>query len=162
MAQSIRLTDNDFSAVSGARVLVVEARYYTDIADELLRGAREVLEAADADVEVISVLGALEVGQAIAIALEEGLDVDAIVALGTVIRGETTHYDIVAGESARALTELALDYVVPIGNGILTVENAEQAWERARASGDNKGGFAARAALALVAVRRQIADKVED
>lgn len=162
MAQSIRLTDDDFSAVSGARVLVVEARYYADIADELLRGARAVLEAAEAEVEVITVAGALEIGQAIAIALEEGLDVDAIVALGTVIRGETSHYDIVAGESARALTELALDYVVPIGNGILTVENTEQAWTRARVAGDNKGGFAARAALALVGVRRQIVDKVED
>lgn len=162
MAQSVRLTDDDFSAVSGARVLVVEARYYADIADELLRGAREVLEAAEAEIEVISVPGALEIGQAIAIALEDGLDVDAVVALGTVIRGETSHYDIVANESARALTELALDYAVPVGNGILTVENAEQAWVRARTTGDNKGGFAARAALALVAVRRQIADKVED
>lgn len=162
MAQSVRLADDDFSAVSGARVLVVEARYYADIADELLRGAREVLEAAEAEVEVVTVPGALEIGQAIAIALEEGLDVDAVVALGTVIRGETSHYDIVAGESARALNELALDYVVPIGNGILTVENAEQAWARARVTGDNKGGFAARAALALVALRRQIADKVED
>lgn len=162
MAQSIQLTDNDFSAVSGARVLIVEARYYADIADELLRGAREVLEAAEAEVEVITVPGALEIAPAIAIALEEGLDVDAIVALGTVIRGETGHYDIVAGESARALTELALDYIIPIGNGILTVENAEQAWTRARVSADNKGGFAARAALALVGVRRQIADKVED
>ncbi|MGV6874836.1 6,7-dimethyl-8-ribityllumazine synthase [Pseudochelatococcus sp. B33] len=162
MAQSIQLTDNDFSAVSGARVLIVEARYYADIADELLRGAREVLEAAEAEIEVITVPGALEIAPAIAIALEEGLDVDAIVALGTVIRGETSHYDIVAGESARGLTELALDYVVPIGNGILTVENAEQAWKRARVSEENKGGFAARAALALVGVRRQIADKVED
>lgn len=161
MAQSIRLTDDDFSAVSGSRVLIVEARYYADIADELLQGAREVLEAAGADIEVITVPGALEIAPAIAIALEEGLDVDAAVALGTVIRGETSHYDIVAGESSRALTELALDYVLPIGNGILTVENVEQAWVRARVKTDNKGGFAARAALSLVAIRRQIADKVE-
>lgn len=162
MAQSIRPTDDDFSAVSGARVLIVEARYYADIADELLRGAQEVLAAAEAEVEVISVPGALEISTAIAIALEEGPEVDAVVALGTVIRGETSHYDIVAGESARALTELGLEYLVPIGNGILTVETAEQAWLRARVSEDNKGGFAARAALALVGVRRQIANKVDD
>lgn len=162
MAQSIRLIDDDYSAVSGARVLIVEGRYYNDIADALLEGAKAVLEAAGAEVEVITVPGALEIAPAIAIAIEEGLEVDAVVALGTVIRGETTHYDIVAGESSRALTNLSLEYLLPIGNGILTVENAEQAWVRARNTEEDKGGFAARAALSLVGVRRQIANRIED
>ncbi|MFT0892198.1 6,7-dimethyl-8-ribityllumazine synthase [Pseudochelatococcus sp. G4_1912] len=162
MAQSIRLTDDDFSGVSGARVLIVEARYYAEIADELLKGTKAVLEAAGAEYDVITVPGALEIAPAIAIAIAEGLEVDAVVALGTVIRGETSHYDIVAGESSRALTDLSLEYLLPIGNGILTVENAEQAWVRARVSEEDKGGFAARAALSLVGVRRQIANGIED
>ncbi|MFC0220537.1 6,7-dimethyl-8-ribityllumazine synthase [Pseudochelatococcus lubricantis] len=162
MAQSVRIADDDFSAVFGAKVLIVEARYYADIADELLKGARAVLEAAGAEVEVITVPGALEIAPALAIVLEEGPEVDAAVALGTVIRGETSHYDIVAGESARALTDLGLEFLLPIGNGILTVENEEQAWARARVTGEDKGGFAARAALAVLGIRRQIANRVED
>lgn len=162
MAQSIRVADDDFSAVSGAKVLIVEARYYADIADELLKGARAVLEAAGAEVEVITVPGALEIATALAIALEEGPEFDAAVALGTVIRGETSHFDIVATESARALTDLALEFLLPIGNGILTVENEEQAWARARVAGEDKGGFAARAALAVLGVRRQIASRIDD
>ena len=162
MVQSIRLTDDDFSALSGVRVLIVEARYYADIADELLKGAKAALETAGAEISVITVPGALEIAPAIAIAVEEGLEIDAVVALGTVIRGETSHYDTVVNESARALTNLSLEYLLPMGNGILTVENAEQAWVRARVSEEDKGGFAARAALSLVNIRRQIANKVND
>ncbi len=118
--------------IPGARVLIVEARFYDDIADELLRGAREALAGAQAVAEVLTVDGALEIPAAIAIALDGAAGVgnpyDAVVALGCVIRGETGHYDIVAGESARALMDLSVERRIPLGNGILTVENDAQAW----------------------------------
>jgi 6,7-dimethyl-8-ribityllumazine synthase len=150
----------DSAPVSGARVLVVEARFYDDLADELLRGAREVLEAARARVDVVTVPGALEIPSALAMALDAaeaaGAPYDAAVALGCVIRGETFHFEIVAGESARALMDLAVARRLPLGNGILTVENEAQAWTRARTSELNKGGSAAEAALAVLRVKRRM------
>lgn len=143
------------------RVLVVEARFYDDIADELLAGAKAVLEAEQASVTVVTVPGALEIPGAIAIVTEaaaaRGQPFDAVVALGCVIRGETGHYDIVAGESARALMDLSVDLRLPIGNGILTVENDEQARARASRSEMDKGGGAAEAALAVLRIKRRAA-----
>ena len=140
--------------IPGVRVLVVEARYYDGIADELLAGARAALEAAAAEIEVLTVDGALEIPATIAIAADAakaaGRPYDAAIALGCVIRGETGHYDIVAGESARALMDLSVSERRPLGNGILTVENEAQAWARARVSEMNKGGAAAEAALGVV------------
>lgn len=141
-------------SVAGARVLIVEARYYDGIADELLSGARAALEAAGAAVEVVTVDGALEIPAMIAIAADAAKascrPLDAAIALGCVIRGETGHYDIVAGESARALMDLSVAERLPLGNGILTVENEAQAWARARVSEMNKGGGAAEAALGVL------------
>ncbi|MDP4023614.1 6,7-dimethyl-8-ribityllumazine synthase [Methylobacterium sp. NEAU 140] len=142
--------------VAGARVLVVEARYYDAIADELLTGARAAIEAAGAQAEVVTVPGALEIPAAVAILLDAG-GYDAVVTLGCVIRGETGHYDIVAGESARALMDLSVDRRIPLGNGILTVETEAQALARARVAEMNKGGGAAEAALAVLALKRAAA-----
>ncbi|MCP8938354.1 6,7-dimethyl-8-ribityllumazine synthase [Alsobacter sp. SYSU M60028] len=142
------------------RILIVEARFYDDIADELLMGARDVLERAEAQVDIVTVPGALEIPPTIAIALEAaekaGDPYDAVVALGCVIRGETGHYDIVAGESSRALMDLSVARRIPVGNGILTVENEAQAWARARVSEMNKGGGAAEAALAVLRIKRRV------
>lgn len=144
--------------LAGARVLIVEARYYEDLADELLAGACTAVEAAGAVATVVTVPGALEIPATIAIlqdvAEAAGRPWDAAVALGCVIRGETGHYDIVAGESARALMELSVQRRLPLGNGVLTVENDAQAWARARVSEMNKGGGAAEAALAVLRVKR--------
>lgn len=133
-----------------AKILIVEARFYAHLNDLLLQGARAALEEAGHDVEVVTVPGALEIPGAISMAAESG-DYDAFVALGVVIRGETYHFEIVAGESARGLMALALDGV-PVGNGILTVENEEQALVRARPDQKDKGGEAAKAALAMLAL----------
>lgn len=143
------------------RILLVEARYYADIADALLSGARRVIEAAGAECEVVTVPGALEIPGAIAMAHAAGLHAgprfDGYVALGCVIRGETTHYEIVANESARGLMELTLTPRLAIGNGILTVENEAQAWARLDTSKvEHKGENAAKAALAMVQLRRQL------
>ncbi|MFN3288820.1 MAG: 6,7-dimethyl-8-ribityllumazine synthase [Sphingomonadaceae bacterium] len=135
------------------RVLIVEARFYDALADALLEGARAALEAAGATHETITVPGALEVPGAIALAEAAG-GFDAYVALGTVIRGETFHFEVVASESARGLMALTLDGLA-IGNGILTVENEAQAWVRARRSEKDKGGEAARAALAMARLRER-------
>jgi len=146
--------------VSGARVLIVEGRFYEDLADALLGGAKAVLEAAGAQVDVVTVPGALEIPIAAEIALEgaelAGEPYEAVVALGCIIRGETYHFEIVAGESARGLMDLALAHGLPLGNGILTVNTAAQAWERARASEGDKGGGAAEAALSLVRLKRRV------
>jgi 6,7-dimethyl-8-ribityllumazine synthase len=144
------------------RILIVEARFYSDLADELLRGATDALEAYGAAYEVVTVPGALEIPAAIALAEEGGhrpaaaAPYDGYVALGTVIRGETYHFEIVAGESARGLMDLAVAKRLCIGNGILTVEDEDQAWARARVSEGDKGGGAARAALTMVALRQQL------
>ncbi|MCJ2070185.1 6,7-dimethyl-8-ribityllumazine synthase [Methylobacterium sp. J-030] len=140
-------------ALAGARILVVEARYYESIADELLAGARAAIEAAGARATVVTVAGALEIPATVAILLDAQA-YDAVVALGCVIRGETGHYDIVAGESARALMDLSVDRRIPLGNGILTVETEAQALARARVAEMNKGGGAAEAALGVLALKR--------
>jgi 6,7-dimethyl-8-ribityllumazine synthase len=146
--------------VPGARILIVEARFYDDIADELLRGAKAVIEISKAVAEVLTVDGALEVPATVSIALDAaeraGRPYDAVVALGCVIRGDTGHYDIVAGESARALMDLSVARRIPLGNGILTVENEAQAWTRARVNELNKGGGAAEAALAVLRVKNKV------
>ena len=133
------------------RILIVEARYYEHIADELLKGARQRLEKAGCEVEVVTVPGALEIPGAISIAFEFG-GYDGFVALGCVIRGETTHYEIVSNESARGIMDLTLEGAC-IGNGILTVENEAQALARARVSEMNKGAGAADACLAMARFR---------
>lgn len=135
------------------RLLIVIAPYYRDIADNLLAGAQEAIAAAGADAEVIEVPGALEVPTAIALARQASI-YDGFVALGCVIRGETTHYDTVCNDSSRGLTLLGLEGAC-IGNGILTVENHGQAAVRADPDGQNKGGGAADAALHLIALARR-------
>ena len=137
-----------------ARILIVEARFYAHLNDLLLDGARAAIEAAGHSHETLTVPGALEIPGAIALAAESGR-FDAFVALGIVIRGETYHFEIVAGESARALMALTLDGLA-IGNGILTVENDDQAWARARRSEGDKGGFAARAALTMIELKKKL------
>jgi 6,7-dimethyl-8-ribityllumazine synthase len=136
-------------------VLIIEARFYEDIADELARGATEELRGNHVDYERIAVPGSLEIALALSLALANGFVGRAgrhrgCIALGCVIRGKTTHYDIVARESSAALHQLAVQHGVPIGFGILTCETAEQAWERASVDGLNKGGDAARACLTLM------------
>jgi 6,7-dimethyl-8-ribityllumazine synthase len=143
------------------RVLIVEARYYADISDALLAGAQRVLKAEGVECDVISVPGALEIPGAIAMASSAGHHAgptfDAFVALGCVIRGETTHYEIVSNESARGLMDLTTNQRLAIGNGILTVENEAQAWARVDASKvEHKGENAAKAAVAMVRLRRQL------
>ncbi len=135
-------------------ILIVEARFYTDIADALLAGAEAALKKVDAAYEIVSVPGALEIPGAIGFAADAGKGFDGYLALGCVIRGETTHYDIVAGESARGLMTLTMDRGLAIGNGILTVENDDQAWARARMEEKDKGGEAARTCLRMIELQR--------
>ena len=148
------------SDVKGARILLVEARYYDDIADLLLAGAMKELQSAGAAVEQISVPGSLEIPIAIALALDAAAKkrrpYDGVVALGCVIRGDTIHFEIVSNESARGLMDLAITRNVPIGNGIITVDTEVQALARARMEEQDKGGDAARAALALVRLERRL------
>lgn len=138
-----------------AKILIVEARFYGHLNDMLIRGARAAIEAAGHEVEVLTVPGALEIPGAIAVALESD-QYDGFVAIGVVIRGETYHFEIVAGESARAIMALTMDGIA-IGNGILTVENEEQALVRADPAQKNKGGEAAEAALALLKIQERFA-----
>ena len=158
MAQTREKRPADEAPLPGARILVVEARFYEAISDELLAGATARLNAAKVEAETLQVPGALEIPVAAAIALDkaarDGKPYDGLVALGCVIRGETSHYDIVAGESARALMDLAVARKLPVGNGILTVDNEAQAMARARRGEGDKGGTAAAAALALVRLAR--------
>jgi 6,7-dimethyl-8-ribityllumazine synthase len=141
------------------KLLVVVAPYYKDIADNLVAGAKAVAAACGAEVEVIEVPGALEVPTAIALA-ERQAQFDGYVALGCVIRGETTHYDTVCNDSSRAISLLGLQGAC-IGNGILTVENRAQAEVRADPAGQNKGGGAAAAALHLIALSRKWAGQTK-
>lgn len=138
-----------------ARILIVEARFYAHLNDMLIAGARAAIEAAGHTHETVTVPGALEIPGAVALAVENGR-YDGFVAIGVVIRGETYHFEIVAGESARALMALTLDGVA-IGNGILTVENEDQALVRADPGQKDKGGEAAKAALAMLALRDRFA-----
>ena len=137
-----------------AQVLIVEARFYDHLNDLLIEGARAAIEAAGHGCEVLTVPGALEVPGAIALAAETGRW-DAYVALGVVIRGETYHFEVVSNESARGIMALTLDGLA-IGNGILTTEDEAQALARARPSELDKGGSAAKAALAMVDLKNRL------
>ncbi|MGD9471082.1 MAG: 6,7-dimethyl-8-ribityllumazine synthase [Novosphingobium sp.] len=139
-----------------ARFLIVEARFYDHLNDMLIAGARAALEQAGHEVELLTVPGALEVPGAIALADESG-QYDGYVAIGVVIRGETYHFEIVAGESSRGIMALTMDGVA-IGNGILTVEDEQQAIVRADPAQKDKGGDAARAAICLLDLRNRFAD----
>jgi 6,7-dimethyl-8-ribityllumazine synthase len=145
--------------MSNPHLLIVEARFYDDMADALLEGATEALKEAGATYDVVTVPGALEIPAAIAMALDGadggGTEYDGFVALAMVIRGETYHFDIVSNESCRAIMDLTVSESLPIGNGILTVENEDQAWARARRSDMDKGGFAARAALTMIDLKKK-------
>lgn len=161
MADARRAPLKDQTDISGARALIVEARFYDDLQDALLDGAVAELKAAGLTHDVITVTGALEIPAAVAIAVDaaaaNGKPYDAVIALGCVIRGDTIHFEIVSQESSRALMDLAVARKLPLGNGILTVNNEEQAWARARASELDKGGDAARAALAMLRIKRRMA-----
>jgi 6,7-dimethyl-8-ribityllumazine synthase len=141
-------------AEAKAHVMIVEARFYEPLADELVRGAVAVLEKVGATYERFAVPGAFEIPAAVSFAIASGR-FDGYVALGCVIRGETSHYDYVCGESARGLQDLALRHNAAVGYGILTVENEEQAWVRARVSDGDKGGDTARACLAMIDLKRR-------
>ncbi len=161
MADARRAPLKDQTDIAGARALIVEARFYDDIQDALLEGVVAELHAAGVGHDVITVPGALEIPAAMAMALDAadagGKPYDAAVALGCVIRGDTIHFEIVAMESSRALMDLAVARKVPLGNGIITVNTEAQAWARARAGELNKGGDAARAALAMLRIKRRLA-----
>jgi 6,7-dimethyl-8-ribityllumazine synthase len=141
-------------------VLIVEARYYDDLADALLEGAKDALRAQNVEFDVVTVPGALEVPTAISMANDAGKyptapRYDGFVALGCIIRGETYHFEIVSDQSAAGLMKLGLKGLA-IGNGILTTEDEDQAWARARISEGDKGGGAARACLDLIALRQRL------
>ncbi len=163
MAEPRRADRGEEGDVAGSRILVVEARFYDDIADALLAGARRVLEAEGVAFDRISVPGSLEIPAVIAMALDAAerkqRPYDGVVALGCVIRGDTIHFDIVAIQSARALMDIAVARSLPVGNGILTVDTEAQAWARARVEEADKGGDAARAALAMVRIKRRLASR---
>ena len=160
MADARRAPLKDQTDISGARALIVEARFYDDIQDALLEGAVAELKAAGMTHDVITVPGSLEIPAAIAMALEaaEGRaqPYDGVVALGCVIRGDTIHFEIVSMESARALMDLSVARALPLGNGIVTVNTEAQAWARARREEGDKGGDAARTALAMVQLKRRL------
>ncbi len=141
-----------------AHYLIIDARFYPEIADELCAGAIAEIESAGATYERVSVPGVLEMPTALAISYDvNGKKYDGFIMLGCVIRGETSHYDIVAIESARAIMDFSVAYRAPVGNGILTVENRRQAEVRAAVSDKNKGRDAARAVIALAALKQQMA-----
>ena len=142
----------------GPTILVVEAPFYADIVDELRAGAEEALAEAGATVEHASVPGAFEVPAVISIAADTGR-YDGFVALGCVIRGETSHYDYVCAESARGLQDLAINRRLAIGYGILTTDDGAQAWARARRDDKNKGRDAAEACLAMIALKHRFAEE---
>lgn len=142
-------------------IMIAEARFYTELADEMARGAIAELDAVGATYERLAVAGAFELPAAIRIAIqaaERGTlkrPFDGFIALGCVVRGDTTHYDYVCGESARGLQDLAIVHGAAIGYGVLTVENEDQAWVRARVSEQNKGGDVARACLGMIGLRQR-------
>lgn len=145
-----------FQFLNPPHVLILEARFYDDINDMLIYGATETLEKAGATYEKITVPGALEIPVALQFAAQRrnGRAFDAFIALGCVIRGETTHYEIVSNESARGMIEVSLRHNLAVGNGILTVETLEQALDRADKTRQNKGGGAAFAALSMLALKQ--------
>ena len=137
------------------KIAIVEARFYDDIADAMARDAIDVLKKSGADYERIAVPGTFEIPAAISM-LDETEEYDGFVALGCVIRGETTHYDYVCGESARGLQDLAVQNLVAIGYGIITAENRDQAWARVDGTKEHKGKDAANAVLRMVELRKKI------
>jgi 6,7-dimethyl-8-ribityllumazine synthase len=145
--------------LEGANILIIEARYYEDIADELLAGAVAVVEGAGATFERIAVPGALEIPQVLAALGESLMSYDGALALGCVIRGETSHYDIVVNNANHWLYEAAAETGMPVGNAILTVDTKEQALARARGGIEGKGGDAARACLRLIEIRRTFEER---
>jgi 6,7-dimethyl-8-ribityllumazine synthase len=161
MADARRAQLQDDTDIAGARALIVEARFYDDIQDALLEGAVAELKAAGVVHDLLTVPGALEIPATIAMACDaaakHGKPYDCAIALGCVVRGETFHFEIVSMESSRGLTDLSVDLRLPLGNGIITVNTDEQAWARARPGDLNKGGDAARAALAVLRIKRRLA-----
>jgi 6,7-dimethyl-8-ribityllumazine synthase len=161
MAEARRGESSEDGDLRGVRVLIAEARFYDDIADALLQGAIAALTEAGASFDRVTVPGSLEVPAAIAMAVDaaerQGKPYDGAVALGCVIRGDTIHFEIVSFESARALMDLAVTRKLPLGNGIITVDTDSQAWARARPEEGDKGGDAARAALAMIRLKRRAA-----
>jgi len=144
------------AGVKGARILIVESHYYPDIADALIKGAEREIKKNGATCELVNVPGAFEIPGAIALAAaKKGRKYDGYLALGCVIRGETTHYDYVCGESARGLMDLTLNQKLAIGYGIVTVNNMDQARARAFTDRGDKGGDAAHACLAMIALARR-------
>ncbi|MBN8520302.1 MAG: 6,7-dimethyl-8-ribityllumazine synthase [Alphaproteobacteria bacterium] len=138
------------------KVLIIEADFYPHIANLLRSGAKSFLEEAGVEYDILSVPGALELPSALAFVLQKDpTPYDAFIVLGCVIRGETSHYDIVCGESARGVYDLVLKHYLALGNGILTVENEEQALDRADPAKKNKGGDAARAALHMLSLKKK-------
>jgi 6,7-dimethyl-8-ribityllumazine synthase len=160
MAEPSRNPATPAPRLEGARFLVVEARFYHEIGEMLLDGAKAAFAAAGAECDVVTVPGALEIPVAMAIALDAaqkaGRPYDGAIALGCVVRGATYHFEIVCNESARALTQLGVERRLALGNGILTVETDAQALERADKARLDKGGDAARAALALALLKRKL------
>lgn len=142
------------------KILVIEARFYEKLSDMLLEGALDVLQANKAEIVKVTVPGALEIPHVISMAEAandgKGAGFDGYVALGAVIRGETTHYDYVCGESARAIMDLAVNQQLAIGNGIITVEDEAQAIARASKDKKDKGGFAANACLKMIKIRENL------
>ena len=160
MARPRRRASADQGNLKGARILIVESRFYNDISDELLKGATRALEAAGVRFDRITVPGSLEIPAAIAMAVDAAQRkrraYEGVVALGCVIRGDTIHFEIVSEQSARGLMDLAVARKLPIGNGILTVDTDSQAFARAKMDEGDKGGDAARAALAMVRLKRSL------
>jgi 6,7-dimethyl-8-ribityllumazine synthase len=160
MAEPRRAAAVSATRIEGGCFLIVEARFYDAISSDLLAGATRALEAAGATHEVVTVAGALEIPAGMAIALDAakaaGRPYDGAVALGCVVRGETFHFEIVAGESARALMDMSVHRQLALGNGILTTNTIEQAEERADPKRGDKGGEAARAAIGLALLERQV------
>ncbi len=139
-------------------ICIIAARFYQDITDELIRGAAAMLESAGAAYDVIEVPGAFEIPAALSMAIESE-KYNGYVTLGCVIRGETTHYEYVCKESAYGINQLASVFHAPVGYGVLTVENKEQAWVRAALDQGNKGGDAARACLHMLEVKKALMQK---
>lgn len=145
--------------VEGANILIIEARYYEDIAEELLAGATAVIAAAGATCERVTVPGALEIPQVLGMIGDGVFAYDGVVALGCVIRGETSHYDIVVNNTNHWLYEAAAETTLPVGNAILTVDTRDQAMARAKGGIEGKGGDAARACLRLIEIRRRFEER---
>jgi 6,7-dimethyl-8-ribityllumazine synthase len=163
MAEPRRADAEILPRFDGGRFVIIEARFYEAISADLLLGATGALEAAGATYDVVTVAGALEIPVGAAIALDaakaSGAPYDGVIALGCVIRGETFHFEIVAGESARALMDLSVARALPLGNGILTTETVAQAEERANPKRGDKGGDAARAAIGLARLKRRLSGR---